>query len=383
MNQRTLQNISYFASLPEMALSFLLPLYCIELGFSPLETTGLFAVVSLALLAAKWCIGGLCDRIGRKKVFQMGLLLKGISYGLLAYAHSAGLLYVGQVLKGVALALVSVSLYAMLSDQKAGAFAARQSRIAAAEGRGQLLGVLLAWVLLLATTFEQGWQILLLVGAAAAFYGAALAHRQLEETQGGALRHGQKLPGKFYGLLTVSVWYSFATAAVGATLVLYLTARYQVRTEYLALVLLIPAVARTYLSPALGRMSAKIGERQAFALGSLLSAALLAAAPGAASPQAFLVVWTLYRVASALASFAFGATVAGQGEEGMRGRISGAYLASDNLGSLLGALLAGVLFQMVDLQAPFYLAAALFVVAAGTLWGLWKKGDGAQCKKMP
>ena len=98
MNQRTLQNISYFASLPEMALSFLLPLYCIELGFSPLETTGLFAVVSLALLAAKWCIGGLCDRIGRKKVFQMGLLLKGISYGLLAYAHSAGLLYVGQVL---------------------------------------------------------------------------------------------------------------------------------------------------------------------------------------------------------------------------------------------------------------------------------------------
>ena len=209
MNQRTLQNISYFASLPEMALSFLLPLYCIELGFSPLETTGLFAVVSLALLAAKWCIGGLCDRIGRKKVFQMGLLLKGISYGLLAYAHSAGLLYVGQVLKGVALALVSVSLYAMLSDQKTGAFAARQSRIAAAEGRGQLLGVLLAWVLLLATTFEQGWQILLLVGAVAAFYGAALAHRQLEETQGGAPRHGQKLPGKFYGLLTVSVWYSF------------------------------------------------------------------------------------------------------------------------------------------------------------------------------
>ncbi len=269
MNQRTLQNISYFASLPEMALSFLLPLYCIELGFSPLETTGLFAVVSLALLAAKWCIGGLCDRIGRKKVFQMGLLLKGISYGLLAYAHSAGLLYVGQVLKGVALALVSVSLYAMLSDQKTGAFAARQSRIAAAEGRGQLLGVLLAWVLLLATTFEQGWQILLLVGAAVAFYGAALAHRQLEETQGGALRHGQKLPGKFYGLLTVSVWYSFATAAVGATLVLYLTVRYQVRTEYLALVLLVPAVARTYLSPALGRMSAKIGERQAFALGSL------------------------------------------------------------------------------------------------------------------
>ena len=54
MNQRTLQNISYFASLPEMALSFLLPLYCIELGFSPLETTGLFAVVSLALLAATW-----------------------------------------------------------------------------------------------------------------------------------------------------------------------------------------------------------------------------------------------------------------------------------------------------------------------------------------
>ena len=95
------------------------------------------------------------------------------------------------------------------------------------------------------------------------------------------------------------------------------------------------------------------------------------------------MVWTLYRVASALASFAFGATVAGQGEEGMRGRISGAYLASDNLGSLLGALLAGVLFQMVDVQAPFYLAAALFVVAAGTLWGIWKKEDGARCKKLP
>ena len=105
------------SSFPDWMISFLLPIYCTGLGFSPAQTTRMFALHSLFLLLGKLISGRLCDRVGRRVVFLAGLVLMSGAYLLLAFAQGAALLYSSQVLDGAASALLAVSAYAMLADR--------------------------------------------------------------------------------------------------------------------------------------------------------------------------------------------------------------------------------------------------------------------------
>ena len=96
------------SSFPDWMISFLLPIYCTGLGFSPAQTTRMFALHSLFLLLGKLVSGRLCDRVGRRVVFLAGLVLMSGAYLLLAFAQGAALLYSSQVLDGAASALLAV-----------------------------------------------------------------------------------------------------------------------------------------------------------------------------------------------------------------------------------------------------------------------------------
>ena len=78
------------SSFPDWMISFLLPIYCTGLGFSPAQTTRMFAMHSLFLLLGKLVSGRLCDRIGRRVVFLAGLVLMSGAYLLLAFWKAAG-----------------------------------------------------------------------------------------------------------------------------------------------------------------------------------------------------------------------------------------------------------------------------------------------------
>ena len=80
------------SSFPDWMISFLLPIYCTGLGFSPAQTTRMFAMHSLFLLLGKLVSGRLCDRVGRRVVFLAGLVLMSGAYLLLAFAQGAALL---------------------------------------------------------------------------------------------------------------------------------------------------------------------------------------------------------------------------------------------------------------------------------------------------
>lgn len=106
------------SSFPDWMISFLLPIYCTGLGFSPAQTTRMFALHSLFLLLGKLVSGRLCDRVGRRVVFLAGLVLMSGAYLLLAFAQGEALLYSSQVLDGAASGAAGrVSAYAMLADR--------------------------------------------------------------------------------------------------------------------------------------------------------------------------------------------------------------------------------------------------------------------------
>lgn len=114
---RTLNRSLMFSYFPVWIASFLLPIYCTDLGLSPLETTGMFSVCSLFILLSKLISGKMCDRIGTKLVFVSGIFVMAVSYLVLAFAQNMVLLYLSQVLNGIGTALLAVSTYAMLANK--------------------------------------------------------------------------------------------------------------------------------------------------------------------------------------------------------------------------------------------------------------------------
>lgn len=367
MNQKALERISLFSDIPVMAKSFLLPLYCLYLGFSPLETTGMLAVISLALLVSKMLIGNLCDKTGRKMFFCVGLLMKAISYGVIAFSQSAVSLYIAQTLNGFAISFVSVSMYTIMSDDRESNFAERQARISGFQGKGQLFGVGMSCVLFLNTDFSNGWRHLFLISAVFAAYAAILAKNRIVETKTPSVRIQQRLPKKLSMIFAVSVIYSVGTTIVSVILVLYLSAKFTVNTNYLGMVLFVPAVIITYISPALGRLVVIVKEKKAFFFGCIMSAIFLVSIVFVQSLPIFAIVWALYMIVVSMASFAFDSIISLNAEEHLRGKISGAYLASSNLGSFIGALIAGGTFQGISIEFPFLVSAIVFIGCASAM----------------
>lgn len=362
MNQQILRRTFYCISVPDMVLSFVLPLYCVGLGFSPLETTGLFSVVSLSLLASKFFIGGLCDKVGRKRVFCAGAELQATTYAVLAFSQSAAPLYLSQILNGLSISLLSVALYAMLSDDRKQNFAAQQGKISGSGGQGQLLGVLIYWGMTAFMKFRMSWRYFLLVSAALCAYGAVTAGRNLQETKPVEQPAKVKISGVLKKLFSVNVLLSLGTSVVGVILVLYLNQAYSLSLGTMGIVLLVPAALLVYATPAIGKAVEKHGERRAFFVGAAGAAASLCAMARWRSLRVFVACWTLYNVFEKLLVLSLDSMVSQRATEKIRGKISGIYQASSSLGGFIGALASGAAFQAISTAAPLYLATAIFAV---------------------
>lgn len=362
MNQQILRRTFYCISVPGMVLSFVLPLYCVGLGFSPLETTGLFSVVSLALLVSKFFIGGLCDKVGRKRVFCAGAALQATSYAVLAFSKNAIPLYLSQILNGLSASLLSVALYAMLSDDRKQNFAAQQGKISGSGGKGQLLGVLIYWGMTVFMKFRMSWRYFLLVSAALCAYGTVTAGRNLQETKPVEQPAKVQISGVLKKLFSVNVLLSLGTSVVGVILVLYLNQAYSLSLGTMGMVLLVPAALLVYATPAIGKAVERHGERRAFFMGAAGAAVSLCAMARWRSLCVFVACWTLYNVFEKLLALSLDSMVSQRATEKIRGKISGIYQASSSLGGFIGALASGAVFQAISTAAPFYLATAIFTV---------------------
>lgn len=87
-----------------------------EIGFSAAMLTGIFAVYTLALLAALLTAGSLSDHIGRRPVISAGFALLAVSLVLFWQATTVSGLMLARVLQGIAGGLLLSSLSAAVVD---------------------------------------------------------------------------------------------------------------------------------------------------------------------------------------------------------------------------------------------------------------------------
>jgi MFS family permease len=108
----TLGLVLFAASTP----SPLYPVYELRFGFSPITLTGIFAVYAFALIAALLTTGALSDRVGRRPVLLVSLLLLAAAMAVFAVAGGVGWLFGARILQGLGTGVATGTLSAVLLD---------------------------------------------------------------------------------------------------------------------------------------------------------------------------------------------------------------------------------------------------------------------------
>ena len=108
----TLGLVLFAASTP----SPLYPEYERRFGFSPVTLTAIFAVYAFALIVALLTTGALSDRVGRRPVLLVSLLLLAAAMAVFAVADGVGWLFGARVLQGLGTGVATGTLSAVLLD---------------------------------------------------------------------------------------------------------------------------------------------------------------------------------------------------------------------------------------------------------------------------
>lgn len=153
----------------------LYPVYRVQLGFSELMVTIVYAAYAVGVLAALLAFGNASDALGRRRVLLAGLVTAILSAIVFLAEVDLAMLFVGRVLSGISAGLFTGTATATLLDLAPQNNAGRGSLVATLVNMGGLgLGPLLAGVLAeyattpLRTTFVI--DLVLLVPALAAVY---------------------------------------------------------------------------------------------------------------------------------------------------------------------------------------------------------------------
>ncbi|KAB7745604.1 MFS transporter [Nostocoides sp. F2B08] len=161
------------------AVSILLPAISADTGTS--VTTLQWAVTGYSLVGAAVIVtsGSLGDVFGRKKIFQLGLLLFVVSCILIGLSSSGGAVILGRFIQGAAGATILACGLSLLSVANSGQAQLRAVSLwGAAAAVGAAAGPLLGGVLVEVT----GWQGLFWVGAAIALICMVLTWRTVAES---------------------------------------------------------------------------------------------------------------------------------------------------------------------------------------------------------
>jgi EmrB/QacA subfamily drug resistance transporter len=162
------------------AVSILLPAISEDTGMS--VTTLQWAVTGYSLVGAAVIVtsGSLGDIFGRRRVFQLGLLLFVVSCVLIALANSGGMVIAGRLIQGAAGATILACGLSLLSVANTGDAQVRAVSLwGAAAAVGAAVGPLVGGVLVGVT----GWQGLFWVDAAVAVLCVALTAATVAESR--------------------------------------------------------------------------------------------------------------------------------------------------------------------------------------------------------
>jgi MFS family permease len=373
-------------SLPLYILSFLLPIYAQRLGASAADIGGLFFLFAIVIVLIRPLVGVAMDRFGRKRFFILGLLCYVVAMGLFAAATDITVLYLARLFQGIGAALTWIASYTIAAELAiTGRRGESLGQVDGASDRGAFCGAVLALAPLGWMSLRFGWRILFLSYAVFAVMGVYLAWRRVPETRAHRLSvrpsgetrawsvlrllrmvassdsSSGPLSGPLWRLLGVAFVTKASWALIGPLLLIFLQSKFTTDIWQLALAY-VPATLILGLLPGrMGRLSDRMGRMPLIAFGLAWSGLISFFLPGLPTLGWFMVFFALNAFGIVMTMPAQKALVGDLSRREDWGKAFGLYTFAGSMGSAVGPLLGGWLYDTFAPTTPFYVNGALLL----------------------
>jgi MFS family permease len=364
----------FWVSFPFGVLSFLLPIYGKELGANALEIGGMFTAFSIVPALIRPFLGRALDRWGRKPFLVIGLGGYVVSVLLFSISDTVYLLTAGRFMQGVGSAFLWISLFTMLADLSGTTTRGFEfGSMDEATYRGGIIGTTLGLgcVFVLQATLDISFQeiwfwlfIGFLVPALIAFLYGWKGTSETHPSRASSDLRGKSVSKQLLILMGIVFVTGASQAMVWPMLMIFLQDRLGAGIDLLAIAYLPAALISSFLPSRMGKIADRWGRKGPMIGGLLVGSFASLVIPQLRGIVPLAALWCLETVGYTISIPAERAYVADIAGEDIRGTSYGLYTFSFFLGSALGPLAGGWLYDSIGQGAPFYLNSAVLILGA-------------------
>ena len=234
----------------------------------------------------------------------------------------------------------------------------------AMDNSGAIVGPLAAFVLLY--LFPLNYTNIFLIATIPALLGVLtiiifIKERKSENIDNNNRFHINQLPRKFYFFLAIIFVFTLGNSA--DALLLVKTSETGIDKAYIPFIYMIFNVASVFLAIPIGKISDKIGREILIILGYLLYAIVYFLFGKFNSINIFVILFILYGVYSALTDTSQKAMISDIVSKDLKGTGFGLYHTMLGITLLPASLIAGLLYDKVNSNAPFYFGSTMALTA--------------------
>lgn len=352
-----------------------LPVFVRDFGVGFAEVGAVISAFALMRLIAASFVGKLVDKIGERTTLATGIGIVAASTALTGLAQSYPEVLIMRGLGGIGSAMFSISAMSLLLATTAPTLRGRavgfyQGGFLLGGMTGPAIGGFLAAISLRAPFFFYAGT-LVVAGA----IGVALLRSPSQHVRDRRNADRPPIPlrvvladRRYRAAIAANFavgWSSFGvrTALIPVLIVEVL----HESTAWTGIAIAIAAVAQTLALAPAGRFVDAVGRRPAIIVAFAFAGAVMMAIPFAGDIWILIALVSAYGVASAFMGTAPAAAV-GDAAGGRTGQPVAVFSAVSDLGAIVGALVAGILVDMLTFHAAF--GTALLLLLAASLYAL-------------
>lgn len=344
-----------------------MPLFLLSIGASKTSISLIEGIAESTASLIKAFSGHWSDKLGKNKPFML------IGYGITAFItpfyalvrfpiHVLVLRFVERIGKGLRAAPRDSLISGSVAKNETGRTFGFHK---AMDNSGAIIGPLAAFLVLY--FFPINYTTLFLLATIPAFLGVITIAVFIKEAKADKKEqkqtfHLNQLPKKFYFFLLIVFVFTLGNSA--DALLLVKTAETGINKSYVPFVYMIFNTVSVLLAIPIGKISDKIG-REVLIIGGFLVYAIVYFFFGKYnSLNVFIFLFALYGLYSALVDGSQKALISDSVSTHLKGTAFGLYHAVLGVTLLPASLIAGLLYDKVNSNAPFYFGALMALIAS-------------------
>ncbi|WP_427340678.1 MFS transporter [Caloranaerobacter sp. DY30410] len=367
MNElKALKKPLYFISFPSAFLSFILPIYALELGSTPIEIGILYSIFSLLAILMRPIVGKWIDKKGRKNGLLIAFGFFIITSLIFLISKNYKYLFAARILQSIANSFLIISLDAMVSDvsnleNKGKNFGI----ISQYQNRGAFVGSTIGFIIFFNGAFDNPFAYIFGIYLLAATYALFLGIRDIKETlkvQNITVNKEENIEKEFYKYILIMGILAGIESIITPVFMLYLKENITSNLMLISFIFIPGAILSITLPSKLGKLADNFGRKKLMIVGLLLQSLFIAIIPITKGYYTFMILDIFITISQLLISPAIKALVSEITGGIFNGKAYGIYHLSVGIGGIIGPLLGGYIYQNINKNFPFYLQGIALII---------------------